>query len=91
MHQNNIFTAWPLFSLLLTQELQKRMPVRLQGTPMEVSKETYLSQDVAVNLLQENKTALKRSELVRSIENNRQFAKHVAHSGKVSPCAFFAL
>ncbi|XP_031564159.1 exocyst complex component 5-like [Actinia tenebrosa] len=50
--------------LLLTQELQRRMPVRLQGTPTEVSKETYLSQDVAVSLLQENKTALKRCELL---------------------------
>jgi hypothetical protein len=60
-----ILTECSTLRLLLTQELQRRMPARLlQGTPTEVSKETYLSQDVGVNLLQENKTALKRCELV---------------------------
>ncbi|KAK3746309.1 hypothetical protein QZH41_015392, partial [Actinostola sp. cb2023] len=51
---------------LLSQELQKRMPARLYTAPTEVTKETYLSQDVAVNLLQENKSALSRCELVSS-------------------------
>ncbi|XP_048583321.1 exocyst complex component 5 [Nematostella vectensis] len=50
---------------LLTQELQKRIPGRL-AAPTEISKETYLSQDVAVNLLQENKVALKRCEMLSS-------------------------
>ncbi|EDO34386.1 predicted protein [Nematostella vectensis] len=50
---------------LLTQELQKRIPGRL-AAPTEISKETYLSQDVAVNLLQENKVALKRCEMACS-------------------------
>lgn len=42
------------------QELQRRMPGRTQHS----LKDSLLSQEVAVNLLQENKIAIRRCELV---------------------------
>ena len=50
---------------LISQEISKRIPLRMQANSMDSNKETLLSQDVAVSLLQENKIALKRCELVR--------------------------
>ena len=42
------------------QELQRRIPGRTQ----QALKDSLLSQEVAVNLLQENKIAIRRCELV---------------------------
>lgn len=39
----------------------------MQTHSLDYSRDTLLSQDVAVSLLQENKMALKRCELVRRI------------------------
>ena len=50
---------------LISQEISKRIPLRMHANSMDSNKETLLSQDVAVSLLQENKMALKRCELVR--------------------------
>ena len=50
---------------LLSQEITKRIPHRMQTQSLDSSRDTLLSQDVAVSLLQENKMALKRCELVR--------------------------
>ena len=54
-----------LFCSLLSQEITKRIPHRMQTQSLDSSRDTLLSQDVAVSLLQENKMALKRCELVR--------------------------
>lgn len=62
-----------VFSLLST-ELTKRIPLRMHANSMDSSKETtLLSQDVAVSLLQENKMALKRCELVRVMKSLYSF------------------
>ena len=62
-----------VFSLLST-ELTKRIPLRIHANSMDSSKETtLLSQDVAVSLLQENKMALKRCELVRVMKSLYSF------------------
>lgn len=50
---------------LISQGISKRIPLRTHANSMDSNKETLLSQDVAVSLLQENKMALKRCELVR--------------------------
>ena len=42
------------------QDLQRRIPGRTQ----QILKENLLSQEVAVNLLQENKLAIRRCEMV---------------------------
>ncbi|KAJ7390525.1 Exocyst complex component 5 [Desmophyllum pertusum] len=49
---------------LLSQEFTKRIPLRMHVNSLDSSRETLLSQDVAVSLLQENKMALKRCELL---------------------------
>lgn len=51
---------------LLSQEITKRIPLRMQAQSLDSSGDTLLSQDVAVGLLQENKMALKRCELLSS-------------------------
>jgi len=50
---------------LISQEISKRIPLRMHANSLDANTETLLSQDVAVSLLQENKMALKRCELVR--------------------------
>lgn len=57
----------PTGASLLSTEISKRIPLRMHANSMESTKEnTLLSQDVAVSLLQENKMALKRCELLSS-------------------------
>lgn len=51
---------------LISQEISKRIPLRMHANSLDSTKETLLSQDVAVSLLQENKMALKRCELLSS-------------------------
>ena len=53
-----------IFFSLISQEISRRIPLRMHANSQESTKETLLSQDVAVSLLQENKQALKRCELV---------------------------
>lgn len=51
---------------LISQEISKRIPLRMHASSQDSNMETLLSQDVAVGLLQENKIALKRCELLSS-------------------------
>ena len=53
-----------IYFSLISQEISKRIPLRTHVNSQDSTKETLLSQDVAVSLLQENKEALKRCELV---------------------------
>ena len=53
-----------IYFSLISQEISKRIPLRMHANSQDSTKETLLSQDVAVSLLQENKMALKRCELV---------------------------
>ena len=53
-----------IYCSLISQEISKRIPLRTHANSQDSTKETLLSQDVAVSLLQENKEALKRCELV---------------------------
>ena len=46
------------------QELQRKIPGRSQHGLL---KESLLSQDVAINLLQENKISIRRCELVKKL------------------------
>ncbi|XP_015776184.1 PREDICTED: exocyst complex component 5-like [Acropora digitifera] len=52
---------------LISQEISKRIPLRMHANSLDSNTETLLSQDVAVSLLQENKMALKRCESVRKV------------------------
>ena len=56
-----------IFFSLITQEISRRIPLRTHANSQESTKETLLSQDVAVSLLSENKMALKRCELVSKL------------------------
>lgn len=56
----------PTGTSLISQEISRRIPLRMHANSQESTKETLLSQDVAVSLLQENKQALKRCELLSS-------------------------
>ena len=60
-----MFVCLFVCSLISIQEISKRIPLRTHANSMDSNNETLLSQDVAVGLLQENKMALKRCELVR--------------------------
>lgn len=51
---------------LISQEISKRIPLRMHANSLDSNTETLLSQDVAVSLLQENKMALKRCESLSS-------------------------
>ena len=53
-----------IYFSLISQEISKRIPLRMHANSQDSTKETLLSQDVAVSLLQENKMALRRCELV---------------------------
>jgi len=63
----NLIRVTYLARSLLSQEFTKRIPLRIQTHSLDSSRDTLLSQDVAVSLLQENKMALKRCELVRRL------------------------
>ena len=56
-----------IFFSLISQEISRRIPLRTHANSQESTKETLLSQDVAVSLLQENQMALKRCELVSKL------------------------
>ena len=60
-------TALLIFYSLISQEISKRIPLRMHANSLDSNTETLLSQDVAVSLLQENKMALKRCESVRMV------------------------
>ena len=60
-------TSLLIFYSLISQEISKRIPLRMHANSLDSNTETLLSQDVAVSLLQENKMALKRCESVRKV------------------------
>ena len=62
-------TSLLIFYSLISQEISKRIPLRMHANSLDSNTETLLSQDVAVSLLQENKMALKRCESVRKVSN----------------------
>ena len=67
MYQVFLLRICVIFFSLITQEISRRIPLRTHANSQESTKETLLSQDVAVSLLQENKMALKRCELVSKL------------------------
>ena len=67
MYQVFLLRICVIFFSLISQEISRRIPLRTHANSQESTKETLLSQDVAVSLLQENKMALKRCELVSKL------------------------
>lgn len=73
---------------LISQEISKRIPLRMNANSLDSNTETLLSQDVAVSLLQENKMALKRCELVRitTFYSDRVRVENLEKHGNLTTC-----